>query len=103
MREEVMNDMMVETGCRSVGITPEQYITIAEEIFSDWEFQDLADSEWNKAHFLAVLRIKANVKRNGNNQQSGNASDARVKLMQDGIKAMAALAEESRHPADVPF
>ena len=103
MREEVMNDMMVETGCRSVGITPEQYITIAEEIFSDWEFQDLADSECNKAHFLAVLRIKANVKRNGNNQQAGNASDARVKLMQDGIKAMAALAAEIGKPKVVPF
>jgi predicted transcriptional regulator len=70
MREEVMQDMMVETGCRSVGITVEQYNTIAEEIFNDWTFQNLPDNEWTKGHFLAVMRIKANVKRNGQQQNN---------------------------------
>ena len=59
LREEVMVDMMVETGCRSVGITQQQYIQFAQEIFNDWEFSDLPDHEWNKHHFLSVLRIKA--------------------------------------------
>lgn len=100
MREEVMEDMMVETGCRSVGITAEQYITIANEIFNDWEFQDLPDSEWTKSHFLAVMRIKANViKRNGTNQISGQSSDTRTKLNEDAVKAMAALKAESQCPA----
>jgi len=103
MREEVMTDMMVEAGCRSVGITPEQYTLIADEIFNDWEFQDLPDNEWTKSHFLAVMRIKANIKRNGQNQQTGNPGDSRAKLDQDAVKAMASLATESRRPADVPF
>lgn len=33
----------------------------------------------------------------------GNVMDERAKLKQDAIKAMAALAEESRHPDDLPF
>lgn len=106
MREEVMQDMMVETGCRSVGITVEQYKTIAEEIFNDWTFQNLPDDEWTKGHFLAVMRIKANVKRNGQQQNNGNAgsgNDARVKLDQDAVTAMAALAAESRSASEVVF
>jgi hypothetical protein len=106
MREEVMQDMMVETGCRSVGITVEQYKTIAEEIFNDWTFQNLPDNEWTKGHFLAVMRIKANVKRNGQQQNNGNAgsgNDARVKLQQDAAKAMAALASGGEQAQAVPF
>lgn len=69
LREEVMVDMMVETGCRSCGITQEQYNRLADEIFSDWEFSDFPDYEWTKHHFLSVLRIKADkLKRNGVHQ-----------------------------------
>jgi hypothetical protein len=59
LREEVTQDMMVEIGCRSVGISPELYNTLSQEIFNDWEFQATPDAEWNKQHFLSVLRIKA--------------------------------------------
>lgn len=69
MREEVTGDMMVEMGCRSCGITQEQYHRLAQEIFNDWEFSDFPDSEWSKHHFLSVLRIKAKeLKRNAIHQ-----------------------------------
>ena len=75
LREEVMQDMMVEMGCRSVGISLADYHSMADEIFNDWTFQDLPDHEWSKSHFLAVLRIKAKeqIKQNSNGQRIINA------------------------------
>jgi hypothetical protein len=51
------------------------------------------------------MRIKHNInnRNNGNNQIAGQQIDPRTKLDQDAIKAMAALAESSRRPTDVPF
>lgn len=74
LREEVTQDMMVEMGCRSVGISPELYNTLSQEIFNDWEFQNTPDSEWTKAHFLSVLRIKA---RELNRQQQYETTSAK--------------------------
>ena len=106
MREEVMTDAMVEMGCMSLGIDRVTYYQLADQVFNDWQFQDLPDSEWNKAHFLAVMRIKINAKRNEqrtNNKGGDGAGDALDKLNQDALKAMAALAAESRQPKVVPF
>jgi hypothetical protein len=71
------------------------------EILADWQFRDLPESDYNLTHFSSVLRYKVanNNRNNGNNPQSGQQIDPRVKLAQDAVKAMAALAEESRHPA----
>lgn len=100
IREEVMTDAMVEMGCMSLGIDRGTYENLAYQVFTDWDFQDLPDSEWNKAHFLAVMRIKVNAKRNEQrttNQQTGDTGD---KLDRDAVKAMAALAESSRQPVE---
>ena len=100
MREEVMTDAMVEMGCMSLGIDRGTYYQLADQVFNDWQFQDLPDQEWNKAHFLAVMRIKVNAKRNeqrATNQQTGDPGD---KLDRDAVKAMAALAESSRQPVE---
>ena len=70
LRNDVTSDMMVEIGCRSVGISADEYRMLADEIFSDWTFQDLDPREWTKSHFLGVLRIKVKeTKRNNNGQQ----------------------------------
>jgi hypothetical protein len=93
LREDVMVDMMVETGCRSVGITQQQYIQFAQEIFSDWEFSDLPDNEWNKHHFLSVLRIKAKEhKRNATEKDRQPIAAGRAERATRLAATMAALA-----------
>jgi hypothetical protein len=105
---DALNDLRVEQGCMAMRITPEQYRQLVTEVTNDWIFRNLPDSEWTLTHLLAQMRIKNNInnRNNGRQQTNGGAGqpgDARVKLNQDAIKAMVALAEESRHPADLPY
>ena len=105
---DALNDLRVEQGCMAMRITPEQYRQLVTEVTNDWIFRNLPDSEWTLTHLLAQMRIKNNInnRNNGRQQTNGGAGqpgDARVKLQQDALKAMAALAEESRHPADLPY
>ena len=102
---DALNDMRVEQGCMAMGITPDQYRQLVTEVTNDWIFRNLPGEEWTLTHLLAQMRIKHNIKNrnNGQNQQSGNTSDARTKLDQDAVKAMAALAAQSQRPAEVPF
>lgn len=70
VREEVMNDAMVEMGCMSLGIDRGTYENLAFQVFTDWDFQNLPDGEWTKTHFLAVMRYKvADYKKQNNNGQ----------------------------------
>ncbi len=85
LRCQVLDSWSIEQACYLNHITEEQYKQLAEEIFSDWLFaldeskpeQPQLD-EINKKHFLAVLRIKAQIlvksQRNGteNIQQNRN-------------------------------
>lgn len=102
---ELLTDARIELAMMQYHITVEQYRQLVSEIIADWQFRDLPDSDYNLNHFSSVLRYKvANINRNnGQYQQTGNASDIRTKLDQDAVKAMAALAESSRQPQDVPF
>lgn len=98
---EVMSDPIIEIGCRSVSITVEQYKKFAEEIINDWTFQDLPDSEWNKSHFIAVLRIKANINKRNNGQQSDNGGagkSSREQLAREYAAEMATLATKGKRP-----
>ena len=73
VREEVMSDEMVEMGCMSLGIDRGTYENLAFQVFTDWDFQNLPDSEWTKTHFLAVMRYKvADYKKSNNNGQRTN-------------------------------
>ena len=73
VREEVMSDEMVEMGCMSLGIDRGTYENLAFQVFTDWDFQNLPDSEWTKTHFLAVMRYKvADHKKSNNNGQRTN-------------------------------
>ena len=73
VREEVMSDEMLEMGCMSLGIDRGTYENLAFQVFTDWDFQNLPDSEWTKTHFLAVMRYKvADYKKNNNNGQRTN-------------------------------
>jgi len=73
VREEVMSDEMVEMGCMSLGIDRGTYENLAFQVFTDWDFQNLPDSEWTKTHFLAVMRYKvADYKKINNNGQRTN-------------------------------
>lgn len=73
IREEVMSDQMVEMGCMSLGIDRGTYDNLAFQVFTDWDFQNLPDSEWTKTHFLAVMRYKvADYKKINNNGQRTN-------------------------------
>lgn len=83
VREEVMNDAMVEMGCMSLGIDRGTYENLAFQVFTDWDFQNLPDGEWTKTHFLAVMRYKvADYKKQNNNGQrtitNGNIPVQRV-------------------------
>jgi len=102
---DALNDLRVEQGCMAMGITPDQYRQLVTEVTNDWIFRDIPNEEWTLTHLLAQMRIKHNIKNrnNGQNQQSGNGGDARTKLDQDAVKAMAALAAQSQRPAEVPF
>lgn len=111
LREEVTCDMMVEMGCRSADITPEQYRQLADQIFNDWTFQDLPDHEWTKSHFLGVLRIKARELKNQNNngQRIINADPVarrqmeRQQRVQDIAAATAAFAAQGQRPTTEVF
>lgn len=68
LRLQILDGWSVEQACYTNHIDKEQYAQLAEEIFSDWLFsvdeckpeQPQLD-EINKKHFLAVLRIKAEI------------------------------------------
>lgn len=99
-----LTDLTVERGCVAMRITSDEYRQLLTEVINDWEFRQLPDNEWTLTHLLAQMRIKHNIninQRNGNNQQTGDS--IRAKLDQDAVKAMAALAAESRQPKIVPF
>jgi hypothetical protein len=98
---ELLTDGRIELAMMQHRITEQQYRQFIDEIIADWQFRGLPDSDYNLNHFSSVLRYKvASINRNnGNNPKSGQQIDPRVKLAQDAVKAMAALAEESRHPA----
>ena len=102
---EALSPLMVEQGCMAMGIDPARYEQLVNEVINDWQFRSLPDNEWNKTHLLAQMRIKNNInqRNNGNNTQSSSADSIRAKLDQDAVKAMAALAAESRQPKIIPF
>lgn len=102
---ELLTDGRIELAMMQHNITVEQYRQLVKEIIADWQFRDLPDSDYNLTHFSSVLRYKvANINRNnGQHQFTGQPSDPINKLNRDAVKAMAALAEASKHPADVPF
>lgn len=102
---DALNDLRVEQGCMAMGVTPDEYRQLVTEVTNDWIFRNIPDNEWTLTHLLAQMRIKHNInnRNNGNNQIAGQQIDPRTKLDQDAIKAMAALAESSRRPTDVPF
>lgn len=103
--ENALTDMAVERGCMAMKITREEYRQLLTDVINDWEFRQLPDNEWTLTHLLAQMRIKHNIinRNNGNNQQSGQPSDARAKLDNDAVKAMAALGAEIGKPQVVPF
>ena len=102
---DALNDLRVEQGCMAMRITPDEYRQLVTEVTNDWIFRNLPDDEWTLTHLLAQMRIKHNIinRNNGQNQQTGNASDIRTKLDQDAVKAMAALASRSQRTEEVPF
>jgi hypothetical protein len=98
---ELLTDGRIELAMMQHRITEEQYRRMVAEILADWQFRDLPDSDYNLNHFSSVMRYKVanNNRSNGNNRQHCQTLNARDRLAQDAVKAMAALAEESRHPA----
>jgi hypothetical protein len=102
---ELLTDARIELAMMQHHITEDEYRQMVAEIIADWRFRDLPESDYNLNHFSSVLRYKVqNINRNnGTNQQSGQPSDPRAKLDADAVKAMAALAAESRRPKVVPF
>jgi len=102
---DALNDLRVEQGCMAMRITPDEYRQLVTEVTNDWIYRQLPDGEWTLTHLLAQMRIKHNInnRNNGNNTQSSSADRIRAKLDADAVKAMAALAAESRQPKIIPF
>ena len=99
---DALNDLRVEQGCMAMRITAEEYRQLVTEVINDWEFRNIPDNEWTLTHLLAQMRIKNNIN-NRNNGQHQSTGDPNDKLNRDALKAMAALAEASKHPKNIPF
>lgn len=102
---ELLTDGRIELAMMQHHITEEQYRRMVAEIIADWQFRDLPDSDYNLTHFSSVMRYKVanNNRNNGNNRQHGQTLNARDRLAQDAVKAMASLAEESGRADEPPF
>ena len=96
---DALNDLRVEQGCMAMRVTPDEYRQLVTEVTNDWIFRNIPDNEWTLTHLLAQMRIKHNI----NNRNNGQQTDPNAKLAADALKAMAALAAESRNPIDAPF
>lgn len=73
LRQEIMVDGNIEIACMTNKISVEQYKELAETILAEWKFADLDDGEWNKMHFLSVLRHKVDdLKRKANGDKRKN-------------------------------
>jgi DNA-binding transcriptional regulator GbsR (MarR family) len=104
LMQELLTDARIELAMMQHHITEDVYRRMVDEILADWQFRDLPDSDYNLNHFSSVMRYKVqNNRNNGNNQQTGNASDPRAKLDADAAKAMATLASRIGKPDIVPF
>lgn len=99
---DALNDLRVEQGCMAMRITAEEYRQLVTEVINDWEFRNIPDNEWTLTHLLAQMRIKNNIN-NRNNGQHQSTGDPNDKLNRDALKAMAALAEASKRPKNIPF
>ena len=106
-KADALNDLRVEQGCMAMGITPEEYRQLVAEVTNDWEFRDIPDNEWNLTHLLAQMRIKHNINNRNNGQRTneinGHQGDQRAEIAASTIKAMAALAAESRPASEHLF
>ena len=107
--EEVKTDAQIERGCMALGIDRRTYLILAEQVFIDWDFQALPDSEWNTGHFLAVMRYKAadyKKQNNGTGQQTDGRADKDSTIAQldrDTLTAMASLARKGQYIDKAPF
>ena len=107
--EEVKTDAQIERGCMALGIDRRTYLILAEQVFIDWDFQALPDSEWNTGHFLAVMRYKAadyKKRNNGTGQQTDGRADKDSTIAQldrDTLTAMASLARKGQYIDKAPF
>ena len=97
-------DYWAENMCKNYHLTHEQLCAKVDEFVINMACHDTKIEELQnaRAYFNAWLSNKFN-RNNGNNQQSGTASDIRAKLDADAAKAMAALAAEIGKPKIVPF
>ena len=99
---DALNDLRVEQGCMAMRITAEEYRQLVTDVINDWIFRNIPDNEWTLTHMLAQMRVKHNInnRNNGQHQPTGDPID---KLNRDALKAMAALAEASKRPKNIPF
>jgi hypothetical protein len=93
-------DFWAESMCKNYHLTHEELCARVDEFVLDMACSDKKIEELlnARAYFNAWLSNNIN-RNNGKNQFTGHPGDTRVKLDQDAVKAMAALAEEGRHPA----
>ena len=81
---DALNDLRIEQGCMAMRITPDEYKQLVDEVTKDWIFRNLPDNEWTLTHLLAQMRIKHQIKQNGNNNgqrtsQNGNGEVSTVR------------------------
>lgn len=95
-------DQWSEAICMKHHIDPTQWSETVDAFVLDMRCrnQDLTVITDIRAYFNGWINKR---EQNGTNQQSGQPSDPRAKLDADAVKAMAALAAESRRPKVVPF
>ena len=97
-------DFWAESMCKNYRLTHEELCAKVDEFVLDMACRENKIEELLNARAYFNAWLSSNINRNnGKNQFTGHPGDTRVKLDQDALKAMAALAEESRRPTDVPF
>ena len=96
-------DYWAESMCKNYHLTHEQLCTKVDEFVLDMACSDKKIEELLNARAYFKAWLSGNINRNNGqrtNEVSGQQSDPRVKLGQDAVKAMAALAAESRHTVE---
>lgn len=97
-------DYWAESMCKNYGLTHEQLCAKVDEFVIDMACHNTKiEGLQNARGYFNSWLFNKNNRNNGTNQQSGQPSDPRAKLDADAVKAMAALAAESRRPKVVPF
>lgn len=93
-KEEIRTSQALMSSARSsFGIDPATYLTLAEKIFSEWEFT--GEKDWNRRHFFYTMRNRYNELRKNEadrkptkSERAAAVDDLTARLLADARKEL---------------